>query len=276
MRQKVRQKQRGVYRGNRNDVKSGPKIVTINRKNLAEYPDLVCFINAKHPAHSLKTEWVKNRLSEGMRIKLLYVPGQKKAAGFMEYTPGEHAWRAVSAKGYLFIHCVYIYPNVNRNKGMGSMLVSDCIEDAKRNNFDGVAVVTSSNSFMAQKELFLKNGFDLSESDGAGNDLLVCKLKDGPVPVINDFNKNLNNYQGLHILFSKQCPWVARLIEEIKESGMVKQLNIRITELKTPAEAQQGPSLYATFNLVFNGKLLADRYISLTRFNNILKKEKLI
>lgn len=257
-------------------MKSAPNIVTIDRKNLAEYPDLVCFINAKHPAHALKTEWVKNRLSEGMQIKLLYIPDRKKAAGFIEYTPGEHAWRAVSAKGYLFIHCIYIYPNANKNKGLGSMLVSDCIEDAKRNNFNGIAVVTSTNSFMADKALFLKNGFGLAETDGAGNDLLVYKLKNCPAPVINDFNKNLNKYQGLHILFSKQCPWVARLIEEIQETGMAKQLNLQITELKTPAEAQQAPSLYAMFNLVFNGKLLADRYISLTRFNNIVKKEKLI
>jgi hypothetical protein len=66
------------------------------------------------------------------------------------------------------------------------------------------------------------------------------------------------------------------MVEEIRETGLDEKLNLQITELKTPAEAQQAPSLYATFNLVFNGKLLADRYISLTRFNNILKKEKLI
>ncbi|MFW6245807.1 MAG: hypothetical protein ACOC13_00015 [Tangfeifania sp.] len=80
------------------------EIVSINRKNLHEYPDLVCFINAKHPAHALKTEWMEKQLSEGLRIKLLYLPGHKKAAGFIEYIPGENAWRAVSAKGYLFIH----------------------------------------------------------------------------------------------------------------------------------------------------------------------------
>jgi L-amino acid N-acyltransferase YncA len=257
-------------------MSSNPKIITINGNNLADFPDYVCFINAKHPAHSLKREWVENRLSEGLRIKLLYIPGQKKAAGFIEYIPGEKAWRAVSAKGYLFIHCIYIYPNANKNKGLGSLLISECIEDAKRNHFNGVAVVTSSKAFMAEKELFLKNGFSVAGTDGAGNDLLVYQFTDGTVPVINDLSKQLNKYQGLHILYSKQCPWVARMVEEIRETGLDETLNLQITELKTPAEAQQAPSLYATFNLVFNGKLLADRYISLTRFNNILKKEKLI
>jgi ribosomal protein S18 acetylase RimI-like enzyme len=252
------------------------EIVTINRENLHEYPDLVCFINAKHPAHALKREWVEKRLSEGLRIKLLYLPGQKKAAGFIEYVPGENAWRAVSAKGYLFIHCIYIYPNANKNKGLGSLLVSDCIEDAKRNHLKGVAVVASSKAFMANSELFLKNGFSLAGTDGAGNDLLVYNLKEYPEPVINDYKQQLSKYHGLHILYSKQCPWIARMVEEIKQSGMAETLNLQITEFKTPEEAQQAPALYAVFNLIYNGKILADRYISLTRFNNILKKEKLI
>jgi ribosomal protein S18 acetylase RimI-like enzyme len=257
-------------------MSSTPEIININRNNLDDYPDYVCFINAKHPAHSLKSEWVAKRLSEGLRIKLLYVPGQKKAAGFIEYIPGENAWRAVSAEGYLFIHCIYIYPNANKNKGLGSLLISDCIEDAKRNDLIGVTVITSSKSFMAGNDLFLKNGFSLAGTDGTGNDLLVYKLKDGPDPLINDCKQKLSKYQGLHILYSKQCPWVARMVEEIKESGKAEKLNLQITELKTPDEAQQAPSLYTTFNLISDGKLLADRYISLTRFNNILKKEKLI
>jgi len=50
-------------------------------------------------------------------------------------------------------------------------------------------------------------------------------------------------------------------------------LELHVTELKTAEEAQNAPSLYATFNLVYNGTLLADHYISNTRFKNILKKE---
>lgn len=34
--------------------------------------------------------------------------------GFIEYLPGEHAWRAVHADGYLFIHCLWV---VGKSKG---------------------------------------------------------------------------------------------------------------------------------------------------------------
>ena len=137
-------------------------------------------------------------------------------------------------------------------------------------------VQTCALPILANSSLFVKNGFREVANDGAGNELLVFTLKEGLLPAIRDWKMQLATYQGLHIVYSKQCPWVARMVEEIKESDLAKKLVMQITELKTPADAQNAPSLYSVFNLINNGKLLADRYISITRFNNILKKEKLI
>ncbi len=253
-----------------------PEIITINNQNLADFPEVICFINKNQPSHSLKTEWLKERLEEGLRIKLLFVEGKKNAAGFLEYIPGEFAWRAVTAKHYMLIHCIYIYPNANKNKGLGTLLIEECISDARKNNCSGVAVITGKRAFMAENTLFIKMGFQPAGNDGTGNELLVYKFNDGPVPVINDWKSQLANYRGLHIVYTRQCPWVARMVEEFKESDLQKRLNIDITELKTPEEAQNAPALYTTFSLIYKGKLLADRYISTTRMNNILKKEKLI
>lgn len=252
------------------------EIVTIDVNNLAQHPGAVCFINPKNTSFPLKLEWLKQRFKEGLRIKLLYTEDKKKVAGFIEFVPGEFAWRAVSAKGYMFIHCIWIYPNANKNKGFGTQLINECIDDAKRNNCNGVAVVTSKNAFMANKNLFQKSGFQEIADDGTGNELLVLAFNNGPLPVINEWKKQLAKNQGLHIVYSKQCPWVARLVEEIIQSGIAEKLDLKIAELRTPADAQNAPSLYSVFNLIYNGKLLADRYISITRLRNILKKEKLI
>ena len=129
---------------------------------------------------------------------------------------------------------------------------------------------------MANSSLFVKNGFREIANDGTGNELLAFSIKNGTLPAINDWKTQLTTFQGLHIVYSKQCPWVARMVEEIKELEFPEKLGIQITELKTPSDAQNAPSLYSIFNLINNGKLLSDRYISITRFNNILKKEKLI
>lgn len=252
------------------------EIVTINKTNLEEHPGVVCFFNKKNPAFPIKKEWLKKRFAEGFQIKLLYSKDRKKLVGFIEYVPGEFAWRAISAIEYLFIHCIWIYPNNNKNQGFGSLLIEECIRDAKLNGFKGVAVVTSKKAFMAESGLFIKNGFSKISNDEKENELLALNFNGAEMPTVNDWKSKLVTFQGLHIVYTKQCPWVARMVEEIKETDKVKNLGLKITELKTSKEAQNAPSLYASFNLIHNGKLLSDRYISTTRFNNILKKEKLI
>jgi ribosomal protein S18 acetylase RimI-like enzyme len=252
------------------------EIVKVDKSNLENHPGVICFINKKNPAHPIKKEWLQKRFSEGFQIKLIYSSDPKELVGFIEYVPGEFAWRAVSAKEYMFIHCIWIYPNKNKNRGFGSHLIEECINEAKKNNFNGVATVTGKNAFMAGSSLFLKNGFKKISDDGKGNDLLALNFKNSNPPVINDWKSKLQTFNGLQIVYSKQCPWVARMVEEIQNTPELEKTGLQISELKTPEEAQNAPSMYATFNLIYNGKLLADRYISMTRFKNILKKEKLI
>jgi len=46
-----------------------------------------------------------------------------------------------------------------------------------------------------------------------------------------------------------------------------------VVELKNSKQAQSAPSPFGIFNIVLNGKLVADHPISNTRFVNIMKKE---
>lgn len=246
------------------------KIVDVTSENISEHPQVICFINPKHESYNLKMDWLKEHFEEGLKIKLLYLNQQKKAVGFIEYIPGEFAWRAVDAKGYTFIHCIWTYGKKNQNKGLGKYLIEEVEKDAKGTN--GVAVITSDKAFMATKEIFLKNGFQLVEECGK-EQLLVKPFKKAPSPKFKNWEDELQKYQGLHILYSKQCPWVARSIIEFQAIFEEKGLSVNVKELKTPQEAQKAPSIYSMFNFIYNGKILSDRYISTTRLKNILNKE---
>ena len=92
------------------------KTVNINENNITQYPPR-CFLNPKNEGYQIKLEWIKKRFYEGLKIKQLYLENEKKCIGFIEYIPGENAWRAVDAKGYLFIHCIWTNPNKIKNKG---------------------------------------------------------------------------------------------------------------------------------------------------------------
>jgi N-acetylglutamate synthase-like GNAT family acetyltransferase len=251
---------------------SDVKIITIDENNISEYPPK-CFLNPKNEGYLIKREWLLKRFSDGLIIKQLYTEDEKKCIGFIEYVPGEYAWRAVDAKGYLFIHCLWVSPNKYKDKGYGYLLVEECIKDAEKQGKCGVAVLTSEGPFMAGKDLFLKKGFKSVSSVKPSFELMVKTLKRGPKPKFMDWENQLSKYNGLNIIYSNQCPWVARFIDELDEIAKKKDLELKVTELKNAKEAQNAPSVYASFNLVYDGKLLADHYISKTRFLNIINKE---
>lgn len=249
------------------------QIIEINENNLSEYPQIICFINPKHEYYNLKIDWLKERFKEGLKIKLLQTENDHKIAGFIEYVPGAYAWRSVDAGGYLFIHCIWVNPNKNKNHGLGSALVNEVIKDAKMLKANGVAVITSDGSFMAKKDLFIKNGFSLVEEKDKFQLLINNFNTESTLPRFTSNENILKEYQGWHIIYSRQCPWVARFIEEVKPIIKEQGLEMNFHEITEAKKAQNAPSIYAVFNLIKDGKLLADRYISTTRFLNILKKE---
>jgi len=253
-------------------MNSKMKIISVNSDNISEYKP-VCFLNPKNEGYLKKLEWLKKRFSEGLIIKLLYLENEKKCNGFIEYIPGEYAWRAVDAKGYMFIHCLWISPNKHKEKGNGSLLIKECLKDAEKQSKYGVAVVTSEGPFMAGKTLFLKNNFKSVAKAKPSYELMIKTIKSGSLPKFRDWEKQLSQYKGLNIIYANQCPWVARSIKELSEIAKKKVLKLKIVELENSRQAQDAPSVYTAFNLVYNGKLLVDHYISSKRFLNIIEKE---
>jgi hypothetical protein len=246
------------------------EIVEVTSDNLAEHPQAICFINPKHELYHKKVEWLEEQFGKGLKIKLLYLEGEKRPVGFIEYVPGEYCWRAVDARGYVFIHCLWTNGKKHQHRGLGALLIQEAEREAQGTL--GVCVVTSDKSFMAGKEVFIKNGYTVVAESGK-EQLLVKQLKDGPHPSINDWQAELDKYRELTVVYSRQCPWVARFVEEVKPILEKRSLELEVIELKSAAEAQKAPSLYGVFNLIHEGKLLADRYISTTRFQNILEKD---
>ena len=246
------------------------KIIEVNAANLSEHPGVICFINPRNKTYNLKIDWLKEQFKTGLKIKLLYIDGEKVPKGFVEYVPGEHCWRAVGADGYMFIHCIWTNGKKYQHQGLGSKLICEVEKDASEMN--GVAVMTSDGPFMANKEIFIKNGYRIVEE--SGNDQLLYKpFREADKPFFKTAVPALKMHKGLQLKYSRQCPWVARFAEEVRPIIKEKNIDLTIREIKTYKEAQQAPSSYGVFNLLKEDRILADRYISTTRFENIIKKD---
>jgi GNAT superfamily N-acetyltransferase len=231
-----------------------------------------CLTNPKHEGHGAKVKWLQRRFAEGLRF-LLYRDQKDKPLAFLEYVPGEHAWRPVDAKGWLFVHCLWVYPAGQKVGGLGTRLIRACLDEARDAGAIGVAAMVSDGTWMASKRIFLKNGFE--QIDRADRfELVVHRLKNGPVPRFRDISKNAARYKGLHIVYTAQCPMLPKSASDLKEMAAEHGLDLQTTVLDTPQQAQLGaPSYYGVYSLVWNGRLLSDHYVSKGRFMNILRKD---
>jgi hypothetical protein len=232
----------------------------------------------KNPAHLGRQEkcgWMEENRRFGLRAKALLAP-DGKPGGYIEYSPGEFAWRGVKAAGYMFIHCIWVHSRQHQRSGWGTMLVRACLDDAKMSGMSGAAVIAREGPWMADRRLFLANGFESVDTTPPDYELLASRFDKSAAPpaFANDWSRKLAQYgHGLTLIRSSQCPHIAKFASEIAETAENEyHIKPTIIDLRSPTDAQNAPTPYAVFSVIYNGRLLADHQISRTRFRNIMNK----
>ena len=251
------------------------RIIDTTMDNVRDFG--VCgYRNEKRAGYPEKLGWLEKRFREGLKLKTL-VLDEGGNQGMIEYIPGEYCWRPVEAEGYLFIHCLFVgFKREYKGKGYASLLIEDCLEDAKKLGKHGVAVVTRKGSFMVRKKIFLKHGFQMVDRAAPDFELLVLKFDDGaPDPRFKDgLEGRAAGYgKGLTIIRAQQCPYTVKNVKEIvdfaeKEYG----ITAKVIDLKSHQEAQDSPCAFGSFCMIYDGKLVAHHPISKGRFKGIIRK----
>jgi len=252
------------------------QIIGLTPENIADYG--VCGYKdaGKHKELRNKIEWFNQYYTKGLKIKAL-ISEKGGYQGMVEYLPGKYAHRPVNAEGYMFIHCIFVgFKNEFKGKGYASALIDECVRDTKMQKMLGVAVVTRKGSFMANNEIFLKNGFEIVDKAKPDFDLLAIKFDKASTPPSfkADILDNLNDYKtGLTIMRSAQCPYTEKNVNAIIESAEKKyKLKTKLIDLQDSETAQKVPCAFGTFCIVYNGEIISYHPISNTRFENIMAK----
>jgi len=251
-----------------------PQLVDVDAASFAALP--CCGIkSATHPGRQQKQCWLQANARFGLRARtLLAADGQP--CGYIEYVPGEFAWRGVEAGGYMFIHCIWVYSRQHQRKGAGSIMLQACLDDAKKAGMNGVASMVRDGPWLADRRLFLANGFEAVDTAPPDYQLLVRKFHHAArnPSFRKGWDRKLDRYdRGLTIIRSSQCPHIAKFAGDIVETAE-KEYHITpaVVDLESWSDAQTAPTPYAVFALIYNGRLLADHPISRTRFCNIMNK----
>jgi ribosomal protein S18 acetylase RimI-like enzyme len=210
--------------------------------------------------YRLKRAWLDRRFEEGLRLRILQVDGTP--AGFIEYLPGEHAWRAVHAAGTMAIHCIWV---VGRHKGQGlaARLLDACLEDAEREGLDGVTMVASSGHWLAGRALFERHGFVAVDVAPPSFELLATDAAAATGPSFpTDWEARRSAFgDALTVVRTDQCPYLEDATRTVLAVGERLGLATDVVELDS-AEAVRAasPSPYGVFGIVFHGRLLSYHY----------------
>lgn len=234
---------------------AAPEILEVAAENV-EKTGFFCYMSKKKSeGYQRKLKWLHDRFAEGLRIKMLVLPER----GFIEYIPGEHAWRAVHAEGYLLIHCLWV---VGKSKGRGfaTALLDACLADAKRHKMKGVATVTSEKVWMAGRRVFERHGFQCVDTAPPAFSLLVKSFKKCPLPSFAGKweEKSRAFGKGLTVIRSDQCPYIVDATSTALAAADKAGVKSRVVELASRDDVVRlSPTPYGVFGLVLDGKLLS-------------------
>lgn len=220
-----------------------------------------CFMSKKKsPGYAQKLKWLKERFTEGLKIKMLQLPER----GFIEYIPGEYAWRPVKAEGYMVIHCLWVVGK-SRGKGFSRLLLDMCEQDARSAGMNGVVAVSSQGSWLLGKELFIDSGYTAVACAAPSFTLLVKKFKDAPDPSFSrDWNKvDKTDEKSMIIFRTNQCPYIEDATRIFEDATIKRGVPSRVVSLNSAREVQElSPSAYGTFGVTVAGELFSYCYLT--------------
>lgn len=237
------------------------EIITVDGTNVEEYGFFCYKSKPKSQGYQKKLHWLRQRFADGLKIKILYE--NDRSVGFIEYIPGEYTWRVVEAPGYLVIHCLWVVGR-GKEKGYGSRLLNECVEEARRLGRQGVAMVSSRGNWLANEKVFLKNGFENVGSAPPSFSLLVKKIKAGPGPIFpQDWEKRLGYYSsGTTVIYADQCPYMPDAVQYAINVFAARGIEAKVVKLESSAEVRaKSPSAYGVFGIVCNRRLLTYHYL---------------
>ena len=241
-------------------------IIDVNKDNVIQKGFFCNMSKKKFEGYQRKLKWLKKRFSEGMKIKMLDL--SQGGRGFIEYIPGEYAWRPVRARDYMFIHCIWVVGK-SKGKGYGKLLLNQCVEDAKKLGMKGTAMITSERSWLVNKPFLEKHGFELVDQAPPCFGLLVKKFGKARPPTFTDnWEAKLKRCgKGLTVYRSDQCPYLDNAVNILVDAANQLQIKNRVIDLQESRSVRElSPSPYGSFNVVYNGALLSYHYLTKKEF----------
>jgi len=247
------------------------EIMTIDASNI-DQEHICCAIgNDKENKARARTkkEWLKARFDDGLTFKRL----DQRGKVFIEYMPIEKVWKPVIGMNYLVINCLWVSGQF-KGKGHATRLLQECVDDARKQKKDGVAVVTSGKvkPFLTDKQFFVRQGFVTVDRAEPYFELLTLKLnKDAMNPRFTEKAKSgkCGNEKGFTFIYSNQCVFMEEYVGLLNGVTMIMDHPCSIVKLQTCEDARENGSPFGTLGIYYNGRFLTHELMTEEKFRKL-------
>ncbi|NCB32722.1 MAG: GNAT family N-acetyltransferase [Erysipelotrichia bacterium] len=245
--------------------------IKLTSDNLEE-EHICCAISGNNdPQVSSKKAWLKERMKEG----LVFLKADVRGKCFLEYIPAEHAWAPINAKGYLFIDCFWVSGSL-KGHGYADDLLEQCIEDAKKQDRNGICVLSSvqKKPFLSDPQYLAHKGFKVADTADPFFALMYLPLKDeAPIPSFASQVRHPQiQKQGFVLYYTAGCPFTAKYVPSVQKAAEDAGIAFESIQIKSCKEAYMAPAAWTDYALFYNGAYVTNEIQNEKRFLSLAEK----
>lgn len=243
-------------------------IISVTSENIDK--EHICCALSGDEAQS-KKQWMKQQFENGLTFKKLNERGKV----FIEYIPAENAFAPINAPNYMYINCLWTSGKF-KGKGYGSELLKICIEDAQKQNKEGLVILSTKTKkpFMSEASFLKYKGFHVADIAHPYFELLYLPFH--PLSSQPKFKavakKGRIDEQGIVLYYTHQCPFTEKYVSIIQNLSLQKNVPFKKIRLETIEQAQQSPCPFTTYSLFVNGMLYTNEILTEKKFLQIVDK----
>ena len=245
------------------------ELIQVTADNLDKEHICCALASDKDPQVLAKKAWLSERFAEG----LVFLKGNVRGKCFIEYIPAEKAWAPIAAEGYMYIDCLWVAGQF-KGQGYSNLLLEACIRDSQAKGKKGLVILSGKKKlpFMSDPKYLAYKGFTVC--DTVGRDYTAMVLTFGEQETLPRFKAHLHQplveQKGFVLYYTHQCPFTAKYVPLLADMARQKGAPFQAIRFASAGEAQNGPVVFTTFGLFYDGVLITHEILSEKKFEKLL------
>lgn len=258
--------------GNKKGIYMTSPYLNLNTDNIADEHICCAIGKGKHQkGEQIKRDWLAQEFEHGLIFRKLNERGKI----FIEIMPSEYALKPIVAPNFMVIHCLWVSGKF-KGHAHGKTLLNFAIDEAKKQNKDGICVLAGKGNYMTDSKFYKYFGFQkVDQTDNGIFELMSLAFNETATPpqIATPAKKSvLDGGQEITVFTTPQCPFVPTCLNDLKTVAAEMSLNVNVVNVKNHKEICETPSPFGTYGVFLNEKFVTHEMLNEKGYKKIFDK----